>query len=59
MADKMVGSLTSAGFTGYIVKEGGLFKVRAGPYPDRSAAMAALPAIRKAMAGSPFLVKEP
>jgi tetratricopeptide (TPR) repeat protein len=58
-ADRLAGNLTAAGFQSYVVKEGKLFKVRAGPYPDRAAAVAALPSIKKAMGGSPFLVKEP
>jgi len=59
LADQLLGSLTSAGFKGYVVKEANLFKVRAGPYPDRASALAAMPNIKKAVGGSPFLVKEP
>lgn len=58
-ADRMAGNLQSAGFTPYIVEEGGLFKVRAGPYPDRAAASQAAEQIRRKLHTSPFVVKEP
>jgi SPOR domain len=58
-ADRLTGALINAGFKTYVVKEGALFKVRAGPYPDRPAAVAAAEEIRKKLGHSPFLVKEP
>jgi cell division septation protein DedD len=59
-ADKVAASLKAAGFTSYVVKEAGLFKVRAGPYPDRPKALVAAEQIRKKLGHtSPFLVKEP
>jgi len=58
-ADKLTGSLQTAGFTPYIVKDGALFKVRAGPYPDRAKAQAAAAQVRAKLGGSPFVVKEP
>ena len=58
-ADKVAHDLKAAGFTPYVVKEGALFKVRAGPYPDRAKALIAAEQIRKKLGHSPFLVKEP
>ena len=57
-ADKISSDLKGAGFTPYVVKEGGLFKVRAGPYADRAKATTAAEQIRKRLGHSPFLVKE-
>jgi hypothetical protein len=57
-ADKLLASLKGAGLKGYAVKDGNLLKVRAGPYPDRTAAEAAVSKVRGAVGGSPFLVKE-
>lgn len=58
-ADRLVGDLRAAGFTAYIVTDGSLFKVRAGPYPDRPAAQTAAARVRAKLGGSPFVVKEP
>jgi tetratricopeptide (TPR) repeat protein len=58
-ADKVAHDLKAAGFTPYVVREGALFKVRAGPYPDRAKALTAAEQIRKKLGHSPFLVKEP
>lgn len=58
-ADKVAGDLKGAGFTPYIVREGALFKVRAGPYPDRARASAAAEQIRRKLRHSPFVVPEP
>ena len=58
-ADKVAGDLRGAGFTPYIVREGALFKVRAGPYPDRARASAAAEQIRQKLRHSPFVVPEP
>lgn len=58
-ADKVAGDLRGAGFTPYIVREGALFKVRAGPYPDRARAAAAAEQIRQKLRHSPFVVPEP
>jgi sporulation related protein len=58
-ADKLVGDLRAAKLTGYVVKDRGMFKVRVGPYPDRTAAQAVLPNVRRAVGGSPFIVQEP
>jgi hypothetical protein len=58
-ADRLAGSLKTAGFTPYVVQEGRLFKVRVGPYPDRGQATAAAEQIRRRLGHSPFVVKEP
>jgi GrpB-like predicted nucleotidyltransferase (UPF0157 family) len=58
-ADKLAAQLGTAGFPSYVVEERGLFKVRAGPYPDRAEAVAAAEQIRKKLGHSPFVVKEP
>ena len=58
-ADKLAKDLKDAGFVPYIVKEGPLFKVRAGPYPDRAKAVQASEQVRRKLNRSPFVVKEP
>jgi SPOR domain/Tetratricopeptide repeat len=58
-ADKLAADLKGAGFTPYVVKDGSLFKVRAGPYPDRPRAQTAAARVRGKLGGSPFVVKEP
>jgi hypothetical protein len=57
-ADKLGKDLAAAGFSPYLVKEGALFKVRVGPYPDRVAATRAAEKIRTTMRHSPFVVPE-
>jgi hypothetical protein len=58
-ADRLSSTLKGAGYQAYVVKEGSLFRVRAGPYPDRAAAVAAAEQIRRKLGHSPFVVKEP
>jgi TolA-binding protein len=58
-ADQLADRLKSAGFTPYIVKDGKLFKVRTGPYADRTRAQAGAAQVRSKLGGSPFVVKEP
>lgn len=58
-ADGVAANLTAAGFASYVVQDAGLFKVRAGPYPDRGAAVQAAEQIRRKLGGSPFIIKEP
>lgn len=58
-AQTLVASLTAAGFTGYVVQEKNLFKVRAGPWPDRAQAQQALANVKQKLGGAPFIVKEP
>lgn len=58
-ADKLLASLKGGGFPTYLVREGPLFKVRAGPYADRPSAAIAAEKIRTSLRTSPFVVKEP
>jgi len=58
-ADKILADLKAAGLPGYVVKDGKLLKVRVGPYPDRAQALAAIPKVKSAAGGTPFVVKEP
>ncbi len=58
-ADKLVNDLRGAGFTGYVVLVGKLYKVRAGPWPDRAKAAEASGRIKAKLGGSPFVVPEP
>lgn len=58
-AQTLVANLTAAGFTGYVVQEKNLFKVRAGPWPDRAQAQEALASVKQKLGDAPFIVKEP
>ncbi|MDZ4864526.1 MAG: SPOR domain-containing protein [Gemmatimonadota bacterium] len=58
-AQTLVANLTAAGFTGYVVQEKNLFKIRAGPWPDRAQAQQALAKVKQKLGGAPFIVKEP
>lgn len=58
-ADRVAASLKAAGFGAVVVPQGSLFLVRAGPYPDRAAATAALARIRAQQGGEPFIVTIP
>ncbi|HSB53420.1 MAG TPA: SPOR domain-containing protein [Gemmatimonadales bacterium] len=58
-ADKLAANLKGAGFTPYIVKDGALFKVRTGPWAERTKAQAVAAQVRGKIGGSPFVVKEP
>ncbi len=58
-ADKLAADLKSAGFPPYVVQDGKLFKVRTGPWPDRTKAQAMAAQVRGKLGGSPFVVKEP
>jgi tetratricopeptide (TPR) repeat protein len=58
-ADRIAADLKATGFTGYVVREAGLFKVRAGPFPDRAAATQAAEQIRRKLGGSPFIIAQP
>ncbi len=58
-AQSLLTNLKAAGFTGYVVQEKGLFKVRAGPWPDRAQAQQAIARVQQKLGGAPFVVKEP
>ncbi len=55
-ADRLVARLARARLAALVVSEGGLFKVRVGPYPGEAAAQAALPAVRREVGDGPFVV---
>lgn len=55
-ADAAAAPLRRMNYATVIVPEGGLHKVRAGPFPNRADAAAALARIRSATGGSPFIV---
>lgn len=56
-ADEVVGRLTRANLTSLVVQDGGFYKVRTGPYPNRDAASGAVAAVRRAVGGEPFVVQ--
>lgn len=58
-ARTVLASLKQAGYSGRIVQESGLFKVRTSVYPTRERAEAAQARIRQQLGGTPFLVEEP
>ena len=55
-ADQHVQSLKRIGVDGIVVKEGGFFKVRVGPFATRPQAQAALTKIKARLGGQPFIV---
>ena len=57
-ADQLVASLKSVGYPSRIVSEGGYLKVRAGPYPDHSTALAAAAKLRVIRGGTPYVVQD-
>jgi cell division septation protein DedD len=57
-AQSIVAKLKARGLSPVTVQEGGLYKVRVGEYASKAAAVAALPAIKAKLGGSPFVVAE-
>lgn len=57
-ATETVGRLKAAGYNATIVKEGGFFKVRAGPFASKALAQAAMTKIRGRLGGQPFVVAD-
>ena len=55
-ARSLTTKLKSRGFNPITVEEGGLFKVRVGDYATKAEAVAAVPAIKAKLGGSPFVV---
>lgn len=51
--------LRRAGNEGLVVREGGLLKIRVGPYRSREGAAASMAGIRQALGGQPFIVQVP
>jgi predicted Zn-dependent protease len=58
-ADEAASKVEKLGYTAVIVKERGLYKVRAGAFPTREAAQAAVGKLKASLGGSPFVVAEP
>jgi tetratricopeptide (TPR) repeat protein len=58
-ADEVAGKVEKLGYPAVIVKERGLYKVRAGAFPNREAAQAAVGKLKASLGGSPFVVAEP
>lgn len=56
-ADELATNVRAAGYTVQVVEEGGLFKVRAGPWSERAPAEQAIAALRTRFGGAPFLVR--
>ncbi|MHB1327066.1 MAG: SPOR domain-containing protein [Gemmatimonadales bacterium] len=57
-ADRQVARLKEAGYEAIVVREGGFFKVRAGPFATRALANQALARIRSRLGGQPFIVAD-
>jgi hypothetical protein len=58
-ADDAAGKVEKLGYPAVIVRERGLYKVRAGAFGSREAAQAAVGKLKAALGGSPFVVAEP
>lgn len=57
-ADETADKVESLGFPAVIVREGGLYKVRAGAFATRDEALAAVAKLKAGLGGSPFVVTE-
>jgi cell division septation protein DedD len=58
-AETIARKLKARGFVAVTLEEGGLYKVRVGDYASREEAIAAVPAIKAKLGGSPFVVAGP
>ncbi len=58
-ADDAAGQAEELGFPAVIVRERGLYKVRAGEFATRQEAVAAVAKLKSRIGGSPFVVAEP
>jgi predicted Zn-dependent protease len=58
-ADDVAAKAEKLGYPAVIVRERGLYKVRAGAFPTREAAQAAVAKLKASLGGSPFVVAEP
>jgi hypothetical protein len=58
-ADDVATKVEKLGYTAVIVREKGLYKVRAGAFATREEAQAASGKLKSALGGSPFVVAEP
>ena len=57
-AESIAAKLKARGLRAMTVEEGGLYKVRVGEYASKAEAVAAVPAIKAKVGGSPFVVAE-
>jgi cell division septation protein DedD len=57
-ADQMIARLKAIGYAATTVREGGFFKVRAGPFTTRTEAQAAVTKIRARLGGQSFVVAD-
>ena len=57
-ATETAGRLKAAGYNATTVREGGFFKVRAGPFASKALAQAAVTKIRGRLGGQPFVVAD-
>ena len=51
--------MRAAGYSVLVIEEGGLYKVRAGPWSERAPAEQAIAVLRTRFGGAPFLVRPP
>lgn len=58
-ADDVAAKVEKLGYPAVIVKERGLYKVRAGAFPTREAAQVAVGKLKASLGGSPFVIAEP
>ena len=58
-ADELAARVRAAGYGVLVIEEGGLFKVRAGPWSERAPAEQAIAVLRTRFGGAPFLVRPP
>jgi cell division septation protein DedD len=58
-AEALVAKLRRQGYAPVIFQDAGLYKVRIGDYPTKSAAVAALPELKAKLGGGLFVVAEP
>jgi rare lipoprotein A len=58
-ADDAANKAEGLGFPSVIVRERGLYKVRAGEFATRQEAQAAIAKLKAGIGGSPFVVAEP
>jgi cell division septation protein DedD len=58
-ADDAASKVEELGYESVIVRERGLYKVRAGSFQTREQAQAALAKLKKALGGTPFIVAQP
>ncbi|HSR15111.1 MAG TPA: SPOR domain-containing protein [Gemmatimonadales bacterium] len=58
-ADRAIAELNRMKYQAFTFREDGLWKVRAGPFPSREAAEAAVEPIRRRLSGRPYVTRAP